>query len=67
MIVSLPKSQTRHQARAHAPFPLHICFFDATNLYKPLRPGLQFILRVLRKSPSLCTETKCRELIPEEF
>ena len=34
MIVPLPKSQTRHPARAKAPI-CHTCFFD-TKLYKPL-------------------------------
>ena len=34
MIVPLPKSQTRHPARAQAPIS-NTCFFD-TKLYKPL-------------------------------
>ena len=40
MIVPLPKSQTRHPARAQAPIS-HTCFFD-TKLYKPLPPVLPY-------------------------
>ena len=36
MIVPLPKSQTRHLARAQAPLISHTCFFDTIKLYKPL-------------------------------
>ena len=36
MMIPLPKSQTRHPARAQAPLHLsHKCFFDTTKLYKP--------------------------------
>ena len=40
MIVPLPKSQTRHPARARAPFPLPHRFFDEKSFYKifPLLP-----------------------------
>ena len=58
MIVPLPKSQTRHPARAPAPI-----FFD-TKLYKPLPCSLFF---ALTRSPNLRTKTACGELIPETF
>ena len=65
MIVPLPKSQTRHPARAQAdPSIFHTCFFD-TKLYKPL--PLFAIFFALTRSPNLCTKTACRELIPEAF
>ena len=40
MIVPLPKSQTRHPARAQAPSPLPHKFFDPKSFYKipPLLP-----------------------------
>ena len=40
MIVPLPKSQTRHPARAQAPLPLPHKFFDVKSFYKipPLLP-----------------------------
>ena len=56
MIVPLPKSQTRHPARAQAPIS-HTCFFD-TKLYKPL-PLFAFLF-VLTRSPNLRTKTTCR-------
>ena len=34
MIVPLPKSQTRHPARAQAPLPLPHKFFDLNFFYK---------------------------------
>ena len=39
-IVTLPKSQTRHPARAQDPLHLPHMFFDVTNFYKilPLLP-----------------------------
>ena len=36
MIVPLPKSQTRHPARARAPLPLPHRFFDEKSFYKIL-------------------------------
>ena len=40
MIVPLPKSQTRHPARAQAPLPLPHKFFEVKSFYKipPLLP-----------------------------
>ena len=62
MIVSLPKSQMNHPARAQAP-PYHPhMFFEVRNLYKPLP---SFSART--RSPNLCTKTICRKLIPEAW
>ena len=60
----VPKSQTRHPARAQAPLHLpHMLFY--TKLYKPL-PLFEFLF-ALTRSPNLRTKTACRELIPEAF
>ena len=40
-------------------------YLPSTKLYKPLPRSAVFLART--KSPHLRTETKCRELIPEEF
>ena len=49
MIVPLPKSQTRHPARAQAPIS-HTCFFD-TKLYKPLSLFAFFCAYEVAQSP----------------
>ena len=60
MIVPLPKSQTRHPARAQA--PLHL-----THKTLQTPPPVRFSFFALTRSPNLRTNTACRELIPEAF
>ena len=62
MIVPLPKSQTRHPARAQAPIS-QTCFLTQ-NFTNPSPCSLFF---VLTRSPNLRTKTACGELIPEAF
>ena len=49
MIVPLPKSQTRHPARAQAPLPLPHKFFDVKFFYK-IPPILPMLSRNLAKT-----------------
>ena len=66
MIVPLPQSQTRHQARAQGPPPSPIhAFLTQQNFTNP-SPCSQFFF-ALTRSPSLRTKTACQELIPEAF
>ena len=51
MIVPLPKSQTRHPARAQAPIHLPHMFFDKTKLYKPLPLFAVFCVYEVAQSP----------------
>ena len=57
MIVPLPKSQTRHPARAKLPSPTHAF----TN------PSPCSLFFALTRSPNLRTKTACGELLPEAF
>ena len=54
MIIPLPKSQTRHPARAQAPLHLPRMLFCS-------------LFSALTRSPNLRTKTACGELIPEAF
>ena len=64
MIVPLPKSQTRHPARAKASLHLPHMVSLTQNFINP-HPCSHFF--ALTRSPNLCTKTACRELIPEAF
>ena len=67
MIVPLPKSQTRHTARAQAPLHLPHMLFLTQNFTNPSPCSHSFFFFALTRSPNLRTKTACRELIPEAF
>ena len=64
MILPLPKSQTRHPARAQAPLHLPLMLFWHKTLQT--LPLIAFLF-ALTRSPNLRKKTACGELIPEAF